>query len=114
MKKAKSIFAVILALVMSLSCFSLVSFAEETATQENLTEVPEGYVGIYTKEDLDNIKLDMSGKYILMNDIVFDDSDYEKGGSFYNSGKGWEPIGTTSTYFKGILANNNPKVTGDF
>ena len=106
MKKAKSIFAVILALVMSLSCFSLVGFAEETATQEHLTEVPEGYVGIYTKEDLDNIKLDMAGKYILMNDIVFDDSDYEKGGSFYNSGKGWEPIGTTSTYFNGIFDGN--------
>ena len=106
MKLVKKSVAVLLALVMSVSCFSLMGFAEETATQEHLTEVPEGYVGIYTKDDLDNIKLDMTGNYILMNDIVFDDSDYEKGGSFYNSGKGWEPIGTSSTKFTGIFDGN--------
>lgn len=106
----KRIIAITLALLMSFSCFSLISFAEETDTAEHLTEVPEGYVGIYNKDDLDNIKLDVTGKYILMNDIVFEDSDYVKGGSFYNSGKGWEPIGTTSTSFKGILDGNGYRI----
>ncbi len=102
----KKIIALTLALLMSLSCFSLISFAEETETTEHLTEVPEGYIGIYTPDDLDNIKLDLSGKYILMNDITFEDSDYINGGSFYNSGKGWEPIGTYSNKFRGILDGN--------
>ena len=102
----KKIIAVALALLMSFSCFSLISFAEESEGTEHLSEVPEGYVGIYTKEDLDNVKLNMSGKYILMNDIVFEDSDYKKGGDFYNSGKGWEPIGNTSLSFQGIFDGN--------
>mgnify|MGYP003293155333 CR=1 FL=1 len=110
MKIAKKSIAILLALIMSVTCFSLIAFAEEPAVQAHLAEVPEGYVGIYTKDDLDNIKLDMTGKYILMNDIVFNDSDYEKGGSFYNSGKGWEPIGTSSTKFTGILDGNGYKI----
>ncbi|MBQ4645054.1 MAG: hypothetical protein IJB72_04790 [Clostridia bacterium] len=111
MKKAKKALAILLALIMSLSSFSLVSFAEETELQEHLAEVPEGYVGIYTKDDLDSIKLDMAGKYILMNDIIFEDFDYEKGGSFYNSGKGWEPIGTSSTNFTGVFDGNRYKIS---
>ena len=107
MKTTKRIVSVLLALIMGLTCFYVISFAEET---EHLMEVPEGYVGVYTKDDLDNIKLDMSGKYILMNDIVFEDSDFEKGGSFYNSGKGWEPIGTSSTVFKGSFDGNGYKI----
>ena len=95
-----------MALLIAFSCFSVIGYAEETEGTEHLTEVPEGYVGIYTKDDLDNIKLDMTGKYILMNDIVFEDSDYEKGGSFYNSGKGWEPIGTESSPFAGTFDGN--------
>lgn len=109
-KTIRKFIVVTLVLIMSLSCFSTLSFATEPETAEHLTEVPEGYVGIYTKDDLDNIKLDMAGKYILMNDIVFDASDYEKGGSFYNSGKGWEPIGTESTNFRGVFDGNGYKI----
>lgn len=100
----KKVLAVVLALLMTFGCFSVISFAEEAT--DHLTEVPDGYVGVYTKDDLDYIRLDMSGKYILMNDIVFEDKDFEKGGDFYNSGKGWEPIGTSSTNFKGTFDGN--------
>lgn len=110
MKTTKRIVSVLLALIMGLTCFSVISFAEEIEITEHLTEVPEGYIGVYTKEDLDNIKLNMEGKYILMNDIVFEDADYEKGGSFYNSGKGWEPIGTSSNYFRGVFDGNGHKI----
>ncbi|MBQ1967826.1 MAG: hypothetical protein II356_07615, partial [Clostridia bacterium] len=103
----KRIIALTLALLMSFSCFSLISFAEETDTVEHLTEVPEGYVGVYTKDDLYAVRENPSGKYILMNDIVFEDEDYVKGGDFYNSGAGWEPIGTDSTPFKGVFDGNN-------
>lgn len=74
---------------------------------EQLTEVPEGYIGIYTKEDLDNVRNDLSANYILMNDIVFEESDFEEGGEFYNEGKGWLPIGVDSkTAFSGEFNGN--------
>lgn len=48
-----------------------------------LTVVPEGYVGIYTKEDLMALNNPRHWKdrlYILMNDITFTDEDYAPGG----------------------------------
>ena len=47
----KKILSIVLVLVLSLGSFSLASFAA-TDTTEHLTEVPEGYVGVYTIEDL--------------------------------------------------------------
>ncbi len=55
-----------------------------TENTQQLTVVPEGYVGIYTKEDLlgmSNCGDEMPAvKYILMNDITFTDEDYAAGG----------------------------------
>lgn len=65
------------------------------AFAKNQTSVPEGYIGIYTAEDLNNIRNSLSGKYILMNDI--DLSVYEN----------WVPIGTSETPFNGILDGNS-------
>ncbi len=62
---------------------------------ENQTTVPEGYIGIYTAEDLNNIRNNLSGKYILMNDIDL---------SVYES---WEPIGTSQTPFTGEFNGNS-------
>ena len=109
----KKIVSVLLALLLSVNCFSLFGFAEEADTSEHITEVPEGYVGIYTKDDLDNIKINFSGKYILMNDIVFEEADYQEGGSFYNDGKGWEPIATSysSSSFSGTFDGNGYSIS---
>ena len=90
MKTAKKILSVVLAMVIGLGSFALITSAE---TSEHLTEIPEGYVGVYTKEDLNNVRNNLKGNYILMNDIVFDDSDFEESGNFYNDGMGWIPIG---------------------
>ena len=60
-------------------------------TAQSETEIPEGYTPVYTAEDLNNIRNNLSGKYILMNDI--DLSVYEN----------WEPIGTQETPFMGEL-----------
>lgn len=46
--------------------------------------IPTGYTAIYTAEDLNNIRNNMSGKYILMNDIDL-------------SGVDWTPIGIADT-----------------
>lgn len=61
-----------------------------------LHEVPEGYTGIYTVEDLETIREDLAGRYILMNDIVIPEEAYAPGGIYEN---GFPPIGgTTKTY----------------
>lgn len=41
------------------------------------TEVPSGYIGIYTVDDLDYIKSSPQYNYILMNDLNFDDYNSE-------------------------------------
>lgn len=65
---------------------------------KQLTEVPEGYIGIYTKEDLVQLSREFSGKrknYILMNDIEFTDADYAAGGICEG---GFKPIGSLTDY----------------
>ena len=69
--------------------------------------VPEGYTPIYTANEFNNIRNNLSGKYILMNDI--DLSSYYK----------WDPIGTGATPFTGELDGNgysisNMTIYGDF
>ncbi len=80
----KKLLSVILAIVISVLCIVPV-FAETEA--ETVTE-------IRTAEDLNNIRNNLSGKYILMNDI--DLSSYEN----------WEPIGSSETPFTGELDGN--------
>ncbi len=84
----KRILSIILATILSFGTCT-VAFAE------NQTTVPDGYIGIYTAEDLNNIRNNLSGKYILMNDI--DLSVYEN----------WEPIGTNNSPFTGIFDGKN-------
>ena len=83
----KKIISVILVMIMGFGT-GAVAFAE------NQISVPEGYIGIYTAEDLNNIRNNLSGKYILMNDI--DLSVYEN----------WEPIGKRGSQFTGEFDGN--------
>ncbi len=84
----KKFMAIILTFAL---CFGILSVA---LAAEDETTVPDGYIGIYTAEDLDGIRNNLSGKYILMNNI--DLSSYEN----------WAPIGTSETPFKGELDGN--------
>ena len=61
--------------------------------------IPFDYTPIYTAEDLNNIRNDLDGKYILMNDI--DLSTYEN----------WEPIGSSETPFTGELDGNGYSIS---
>lgn len=73
----------------------------------------EGYIPISTKEDLDNIRNNLSGKYYLTRDIEFDESDFAVGGAFYNNGVGWLPIGSDSiNAFSGVFDGNNHTIKG--
>lgn len=62
------------------------------------TSVPKGYKGIYSAKDLNSVRKNLNGKYILMNDIDL---------SGYDS---WEPIGGKDTgnsaFFTGVLNGN--------
>ena len=112
----KKFIALTLALIMSFSCFSLVSFAEETeTTMEHLTEVSEGYVGIYTIEDLYCVRNDLTANYILMNDIDLSEATAE-GGDWNYEGRGWNPIGSNDVYsnneFSGVFDGNNYCISG--
>ena len=91
----KKIISVAICIFLLLSAFPVIVFSEDTP------EIPEGYTPIYTKDDLDEVRLNLSGKYILMNDIVFTDADYAQGGGFYNSGKGFVPIPKFTGVFDG-------------
>lgn len=78
------------------------------------TEVPDGYVGIYTVDDFDYMRNSSSGKYILMNDIdmnnvldwqsidfqgMFDGNNYEVYGLHSNSGFFNEVVDANITNF---------------
>ena len=70
---------------------------------------------IYTKEDLNNIRNDLSGTYKLMNDIIFTKEDFSPGGNFYNQGKAWIPLGnqaTSENIFTGSFDGNGYRISG--
>lgn len=89
--KFKHLLSIFLVFVL---CFGVCSFAVADETND----VPEGYTPVYTAEDLSNIRNDLDGKFILMNDI--DLSVYEN----------WEPIGSYNEPFSGELNGNNKTI----
>ena len=56
--------------------------------------VPEGYIPIYTAQDLDNVRKNLKGNYILMNDIDLSGWD------------NWVPIGDNAKAFEGTFDGN--------
>ncbi len=81
-----------------------------TNANAHLTTVPDGYIGISKIEELNNIRNNLSGSYILMKDLDFDnEDDYTTiaNKTTFTSGAGWVPIGNTSTRFAGIFDGNN-------
>ena len=88
----------VFATVPSLRGMLNLPFLSESERQET---VPEGWVGIYTVEDLDNIRNDLGGQYILMNDLTFAD-----GAAPFN------PIGTRQEPFTGRFDGNGHVIRG--
>ena len=78
----------------------------------------EGRIIVRTKDDLYEVRSNPSGRYIQMADIIFTEEDFSEDGDYYNMGLGWEPIGTSSTPFKGVYDGNgyvirNLKIASD-
>ena len=82
----------IFAAVPSLRRMLNLPFLSEGGRQDT---VPEGWIGVYTVEDLDNVRDDLDGKYILMNDLTFTDEDAP-----------FTPIGTPDHPFVGQFDGN--------
>lgn len=76
---------------------------------QRITKVPEGYIGIYTAEDLNNVRNDLYGNYILMNNIFLTEEDYDEGGIFEG---GFVPIGNSTNPFYGIFNGNGYVISG--
>jgi hypothetical protein len=104
--------SIVLNLVFHVNVFSQYQTSEvQAATQGMQREVPEGYIGIYSVSDLNKMRENVGGKYIFMTNIDLSEATSE-GGEFYRDGKGWEPIGTPDTYFKGIFDGNGYTIKG--
>ena len=71
-----------------------------------------GYTPISTKEDLNNVRNNLTGKYYLTQDIVFTEADFAAGGAFYNEGEGWQPIGSEENPFSGTFDGNGHAIDG--
>ena len=74
-----------------------------------LTEVPEGWIGVYSTDDLDAVRENLGGYYILMADLAFAPENFEEGGRFAG---GWTPIGGEKEPFTGIFNGNGHTVDG--
>ena len=106
--KMKRIFLILLSVVYMITSIAwgeLLYVNAETAKQDNFIatiEKPDASaVKIYTADDLNAVRNDLRGSYVLMNDI--DLSGYTN----------WEPIGKTSaTAFTGKLDGQGYKITG--
>ncbi len=72
-------------------------FLQEDNMVAPLTEVPDGWIGIYTVDDLEAIRDDLDANYILMRDIRIPDEEYEPGGRYEN---GFTPIGEPTRYYR--------------
>ena len=104
--KFSRVSAIILAAALSLVLVTFTVFAASPTLRDMINmafldenrqkeTVPEGWIGIYTTADLDAIRNDLNGKYILMNDLTFTEED----GYF-------TPIGTQKTPFMGQFDGN--------
>ncbi len=91
--------AMVFAVAASPSVWKFLTFPF-TKNSGQLTEVPEGYVGIYTADDLDLIRNDPEGSFILMSDIDL-------------GGKEHTPIGDHLSPFDGRF-NGNGHVISNF
>ena len=105
MKIIKRYFAIVLVL-----CLSITYMCDKYVKAEE-----QGPIKIYTIADLYNIRNNMSGNFILMNDIDASE-DTAEGGDYDYAGKGWDPIGSggnySANYFTGVFDGNGHKIKG--
>lgn len=89
-----------------------------TAPTENTSEFAGGYGTksspyiIKTKAQMNNIRKELDACFRLGADISFSAGDFASEGTFYNNGKGWEPLGNEDAMFKGTFNGNGHIIDG--
>ncbi|MGW8429318.1 Ig-like domain-containing protein [Peribacillus simplex] len=110
--KTKVSLMLFLALIVMLSIVQFFTFFVQKAGAAGIVNaVPEGFVGVYTVDDLNKVRENLNGKYIIMNDIDLSNS-ISAEGEFYHDGLGWNPIGTAGSPFTGIFDGNGFEISG--
>lgn len=94
--------SLVLCILISFSLFC--SFCTASAEEE--------MIAISSKTDLNNIRSNLNGNYYLTCDIEFTEEDFSVDGEFYNSGKGFVPIGTGKTPFSGTFDGRGYIISG--
>ena len=111
MKKLLSITLIIMLIVsmFNVPVYAVITFAEGDGTPNN------PYL-IATKEQLNEVRNNLSAHYKLATNVAFEATDFQSGGAFYNSGKGWKPIGNYYPYtaFKGSFDGDGHTISGLF
>lgn len=105
-RKGQRLFALLFAMVMVFTAMPMNAIA---LTASSVNE--DGYIEVYTIEDLYNIRNDLTANYILMNDIDLTEATKE-GGDWDSDGCGWMPIGSGVGSFSGDFDGNNKKIIG--
>lgn len=95
----------LIVLILNLIIILSISFVGVSALTENA-------IPISTKAQFNNIRNNLSGNYYLTCDIEFLDSDFSLGGDYYNSGKGFVPIGNGKNPFTGTFDGRGYTVSG--
>lgn len=113
-KKLYRFFSVLLVISLFVSNL-LVNMLQVTAINEDFaggsgTET-DPYL-IETKEHLNNVRTNINAHYKMISNIIFEDSDFEEGGAFFNNGLGWAPIAPTMYSFKGSFDGNEYVIQG--
>ena len=103
-KQMKVIAMLIIAVAVMLGCS--IGSPVKWKAQAAETVVPEGYEPISSADQLNGIRNNLSGKYILTEDI--DLTEYTKEGGIFDTGNGWTPIDN----FTGTFDGNGHRIIG--
>lgn len=111
-KKSHIGISILLLVLIFLSVLFSMNTIQPIINAEELDEVEisewEGYTPISTKEELYNVRNNLSGKFYLTNDITFSAEDFVIKGNYYNNGELW---GYTEA-FTGTLDGNGYVISG--
>lgn len=111
MKKVLKInisFIIIFSIVLTCLSLCFTCYADNTFSGGDGSE--ENPFLISNKSELNLIREHLNANFKLTNDIVFEDSDFYKTGSFYYNGIGFVPIGTDASPFTGVFDGNGYKI----
>ena len=99
--------------------FPILQEVSHVDANENTTEFAGGNGTIYdpyliaTKSHLNNMRKYLFSHFKIIEDIKFTDSDFAKGGFFFNNGQGWKPIGEDKeNAFFGSLDGDGHTING--